>query len=117
MTTNTDYLVQFLVELIGTFIFLVVVISTGNPIAIGIVLIGLIFFGFFVTGGFYNPAITSMFFVANVIDGTQFILFLIAQFTGGILAYFFYQYFLKDKIQTSKNLNTNNLNNGINIVV
>jgi glycerol uptake facilitator-like aquaporin len=114
MPTNADYLAQFLVELVGTFIFLVVVISTGNPIAIGLVLIGLIFFALWISGGYFNPAITLLGFLNNSLDGTQFVLFLIAQFCGGILAYLFYYYFLKSKIETSK---ANNNNYGITLIV
>lgn len=114
MPTSTDYIVQFLTELIGTFIFLVVIISTGNALLIGLTLTALIAFGFFVTGGFYNPAVSTLFYYNNTINSTQLILFLIAQFLGGFFAYLFYHYYLQDKINTSKN---NNNNNGISLNV
>lgn len=111
---NLNYLVQFLVELIGTFIFLTVIIATGNPIAIGLVLIGLIFFAFWVTGGYFNPAVSTMFYLNGSINTTQLVLFLIAQFLGGVLAYLFYANFLKSKIETSRSQNNNN---GINLLI
>ena len=98
MLSNMDYLIQFLVELIGTFIFLTVIISTGNPLAIGLTLIALIYFALYISGGFFNPAVTVMFYANKTIDSTQFILFIIAQFAGGLLAYYFYNNYLKEKI-------------------
>jgi glycerol uptake facilitator-like aquaporin len=99
---SNNYLIQFLIEFIGTFIFLTVIISTGNPIAIGLVLAGLIFFALYITGGFFNPAVTTMFYLNKTIDSTQLIIFLIAQFLGGICAYYFYNNYLKSAIEYKK---------------
>jgi hypothetical protein len=63
MTTTTDYIVQFLTELIGTFIFLVVIISTGNALLIGLTLTALIAFAFFTSTGNFNPAVSTMFYL------------------------------------------------------
>lgn len=106
--SSQNYLVQFLVELIGTFIFLTIIISTGNALLIGLGLAILITFAFFVTGGYFNPAVTLMFYFNQSIDVTQFILFIVAQFLGGIFAYLFYTYYLKDKILASQARDNNN---------
>ena len=102
MDESTNYLIQFLVEFIGTFIFLTVIISTGNPLAIGLVLVGLIFFALYITGGFFNPAVTTMFYLNKSINTTQLVIFLLAQFLGGITAYYFYNNYLKSKIESKK---------------
>ena len=46
---------QYITEFIDTFIFLSVIIITGNPLAIGLTLAGMIWFGNKVSGGHFNP--------------------------------------------------------------
>ena len=52
--------IQFFVEFIGTFIFLSVIIITGNPLAIGLTLAAVIWFGGSVSGGHFNPAVNLL---------------------------------------------------------
>jgi len=82
----------FLAELIGTFIFLGVImhvvsknedmkwIKIGLALAVAILLLGS------VSGGKYNPAVSLMFFVANKTPVSQFIIELIAQIVGTFAA-------------------------------
>jgi len=88
--------IEFLVELIGTFILLVVIISTLSPIAIGLALVGLIYFSLISTGGFLNPAVSLMFYLNKNIDGTQLFVYVIAQLLGAVLAYLYWHYYLRD---------------------
>ena len=46
---------KLLVEFIGTFVFLSVILSTGDAFAIGLALAVAIFFGGKVSGGHFNP--------------------------------------------------------------
>lgn len=82
----------FLAELIGTFIFLGVImhvvsknedmkwIKIGLALAVAILLLGS------VSGGKYNPAVSFMFFVANKTPIAQFIIEIIAQIIGALAA-------------------------------
>ena len=82
----------FLAELIGTFIFLGVImhvvskkeemawIKIGLALAVAILILGS------VSGGKYNPAVSLMFFVANKTPISQFIIEIIAQIIGALAA-------------------------------
>ncbi len=47
-----------LVEMIGTFFLVLVIALTGNPLAIGVALMALVYAGGHISGGHYNPAVT-----------------------------------------------------------
>ena len=80
------------VELIGT-LFLVFTIGTavrsGNPLAplaIGAVLMAMVYAGGHISGAHYNPAVTLAVLVRRRIDVRQAIGYWTAQFAGGLLA-------------------------------
>lgn len=75
-----------IVEFLGTFIFLSVIVATGNPWAIGATLAILIFLGLDVSGGHYNPAVTLMTLYNKEIGATAAGFYIVAQVAGGILA-------------------------------
>ena len=75
-----------LVEFLGTFIFLSVIVATGNPWAIGATLAVLIFFGAAVSNAHYNPAVTIMTLFNRGISTENAIGYIIAQVAGGIAA-------------------------------
>jgi glycerol uptake facilitator-like aquaporin len=73
-----------LVEFLGTFIFLSVIVATGNPWAIGATLAVLIFFGAPVSNAHYNPAVTVMSLFNKGISIEIAIGYILAQLAGGI---------------------------------
>jgi glycerol uptake facilitator-like aquaporin len=75
-----------LVEFIGTFIFLSVIVATGNPWAVGATLAILVYLGIDVSGGHYNPAVTLMTLYNKDITLTTATMYIAAQITGGLLA-------------------------------
>lgn len=84
-------MLEFLVEFIGTFIFLSVILMSGNPIAIGIALVAAIYFGGKVSGGHFNPAVSLMMFLNNKINVERMGLEMLSQFLGGIAALYYYK--------------------------
>ena len=56
---------KYLVEFIGTAIFLYVIIGTGNWLAIGLTLGIVILIGGPISGGNFNPAVTGMLVAAK----------------------------------------------------
>lgn len=92
MNTISSYLVEF----IGTFIFMYVIITTGSAIPIGVTLAAMIYFGGKISGGAFNPAVTLMLFLNKKINVASFIIYLVVQFLAGFLAYGAYL-MLKDK--------------------
>ncbi|TAL57585.1 MAG: porin [Bacteroidetes bacterium] len=87
---------RYLTEFIGTF-FLVAVIclTAGNflaPIAIGSLLIAIIYMGYPVSGAHYNPATTLAILILRKISLKEFLLYLLVQLAAGCagaLVYFF----------------------------
>ena len=84
--------IEFFTEFIGTFIFLTVILKTGDALAIGIALASVIYFGSKVSGGNYNPAVSFMMLLSNKINITKFMAFVVAQLLGGTAAYIFHSY-------------------------
>mgnify|MGYP001336212747 CR=1 FL=1 len=58
-------MLNYFVELVGTFIFLSVIIITGDPLAIGLTLAGVAWFGSKVSGAHYNPAVNVLMLLNN----------------------------------------------------
>ena len=77
---------KYLVEFIGTFFFLYVIISTGNPLAIGGALALSAFLGGKISGGNFNPAVTLMMAAAKKLPQSDVIPYIVAQIAGGLLA-------------------------------
>jgi aquaporin Z len=85
-------ILEFFTEFIGTFIFLGVILKTGDPLAIGIALASVIYFGGKVSGGNFNPAVSFMMLLSNKMDILKFIAFVIAQLLGASAAFIFHSY-------------------------
>lgn len=85
---------QMLTEFIGTFIFLGVIIATGEAFPIGLALATAIFFGGKISGGHYNPAVSFMMYLNKAINIQQLFVYVIAQVLGGAAVLFF----LKSKV-------------------
>lgn len=75
-----------LVEFLGTFIFLSVIVATGNPWAIGATLAVLAFLGGAISGGHFNPAVTIMTLYNRGIANESAVAYIVAQVAAGILA-------------------------------
>ena len=75
-----------LIEFIGTFFFLYVIISTGNPLAIGAALALAIYLGGSISGGNFNPAVTIMMVAAKKQNIQTALPYILAQVAGGMTA-------------------------------
>ena len=80
---------QSIVEFIGTFIFLGVILSTGQALPIGLALATSIYFGENISGGHFNPAVSLMMYANKAINLQQLVLYIIMQCLGGICVLFF----------------------------
>ena len=85
-------ILEFFTEFIGTFIFLSVILKTGDALAIGIALASVIYFGGKVSGGNFNPAVSFMMLLSNKMDIVKFMIFVIAQLLGASAAFIFHSY-------------------------
>ena len=83
---------RFIAELVGTFIFLGVIIHVVNKnedngwIKVGLALAVAILLLGSVSGGHFNPAVSFMFLVTNKLNMAQFIVEFIAQIIGALCA-------------------------------
>ena len=75
-----DYLVEFL----GTFIFLSVIIATGKPVLIALALLLVILLGAGISGGHFNPAVSVMFWANGALSNTHLAGYIVAQILGGL---------------------------------
>ena len=84
---------QYVVEFIGTFIFLSVILASGQPLPIAAALAVAIYFGGKVSGGHFNPAVSVMKHFqegANAsVQKTAF--YIAAQVLGGLAALYFHK--------------------------
>ena len=79
------------VEFIGTFVFLYVILATGNFLAIGATLAICIFLGGKISGGNFNPAVTIMLVAAKKQNMDTLLPYIAAQVLGGLAALALYQ--------------------------
>ena len=83
---------KYLVEFLGTFVFLSVILSQGKPVPIAVALLAVIYFGGAISGGHFNPAVSVMMFFKKAISGMDVPFYVIAQVLGGLLALQFFNF-------------------------
>lgn len=84
---------KYVTEFIGTFFLVLTIALTGNPIAIGSILMVMIYMGGNISGGHYNPAVTLGVLIRNKIkmkDAVPYWIFQLAgAFTAALLSMWF----------------------------
>ena len=100
---------KYLVEFIGTF-FLVFTIGAVTrigvsgvipPVAIGAVLMVMVYAGGFISGGHYNPAVSLAAVVRGVLPAFQWVPYALSQILGGIVGAFVINYLAGDVPEVS----------------
>lgn len=88
---------KYIVEFVGTFLFLLVIglcaIEPGGagamaPLAIGTILMVMVYAGGYISGGHYNPAVTLGVWMRGKCDGKDVPFYMIAQVLGAALGSF-----------------------------
>jgi aquaporin Z len=92
---------ELFVELIGTFIFLSVIISYGKAIPIGLTLACVVYWGGSVSGGHFNPAVTIMTLLNKKINIIKALFYIICQIIGAILALLYFHNLIGNKTLSS----------------
>ena len=80
-----------LIEFIGTFFFLYVILAVGTPLAIGAALALAIYVGGSISGGNFNPAVTIMLIAAKKQSINTALPYIVAQVAGGLAALALYK--------------------------
>ncbi len=81
----------YLVELIGTFVFLSVILRVGQPIPIAVALLSAIYFGGSISGGHFNPAVSVMMYLNKALSLDDLPLYVVSQIAGGVAALCFHK--------------------------
>jgi aquaporin Z len=84
-------LVKVVVEILGTFFFLSVILQTLTdasigPIAVAVTLLAAIYFGASSSGAHFNPAVSFAMFMKNKMDMNLLVTYVLAQLVGAALA-------------------------------
>ena len=95
---------RYITEFIGTFFLVLVVAVSGNPAAIGVTLMVMVFAGGHISGGHYNPAVTLAVLMRRKIPSGQALVYMCVQIVAGIVAAFIARWFLGDKDIVSMDL-------------
>jgi glycerol uptake facilitator-like aquaporin len=77
-------MLAFVVEFLGTFLFLSVIVATGQPLLIALALLLVILLGGAISGGHFNPAVSIMFWAKGALTGGDLAGYVIAQVLGGL---------------------------------
>lgn len=79
-------MIKYLVEFLGTFIFLSVIVATGQPVLIALSLLIAILVGGGISGGHFNPAVSVMFYAKGALSSMDLGGYIVAQVAGGLTA-------------------------------
>jgi len=88
-------MINFLVEFIGTFTFLSVILATGQALPIGLALAASIYWGGAMSGGHFNPAVSVMMAVNGKLSNMNLIGYVLSQVLGGLCALLIFKNYKK----------------------
>lgn len=83
-------MIDLLVEFIGTFVFLAVILIVGQPIPCVVALLAAIYLSTGRSLGCFNPAVATMFFAKGTLSLEKYIGYVVAQILGGLVALMFF---------------------------
>jgi glycerol uptake facilitator-like aquaporin len=91
-------ILAILVEFMGTFILLSVIVASGSPLMIGATLATLIYLGTAVSGAHFNPATTVMTLANRGIAGDNAAAYILAQVAAAVAAVTVYNKLKKQRV-------------------
>ena len=83
-------MLPYVVEFLGSFLFMSVILATGQPILIALALLLVILLGGSISGGHFNPAVSLMFWAKGALEATDLAAYMGVQFLAGLTALGFY---------------------------
>ena len=78
-------------EFFGTFLLLLSILATGNPLVIGLTLTLVIYLIGDLSGGHINPAVSVTMFMNNALSLSELVSYAVVQCLGGVSALFVYK--------------------------
>ena len=89
---------KLLVEFIGTFVFLFVIMFFGKPLHIAVALFLVIYFGGSISGGHFNPAVTVMKYANNDVSSMEAGGYVVVQVLAGLAALGAYKFLAENRM-------------------
>jgi aquaporin Z len=83
---------NYIIEFIGTFFLVLAIGLTGNPLAIGVMLMVMVYMGGHISGAHYNPAVSIAMIFRGVLSVKEAINYILSQLAGAFLAAIFVQW-------------------------
>lgn len=84
---------KYITEFIGTFFWVLTAVLSANngsdtmaPLAVGAVLMAMVYAGSHISGGYYNPAVTLAMLMRGKVDRSDAIYYIVVQVLGGLVA-------------------------------
>jgi len=79
---------NYITEFIGTFFLVLTIGLTGDPIAIGTMLMVMVYMGGHISGAHYNPAVSIAMIIRGILSVKEAVKYILFQIAGAILAAF-----------------------------
>lgn len=80
----------FLIECIGTFFLVFSILTTANPLAIGLTLAAMVYIAGHISGGHFNPAVSLSVWLRGKLSNMYLALYILAQILGAFIAAWLY---------------------------
>jgi len=80
---------KYIIEFIGTFFLVIAIGLTGNPLAIGAMLMVMVYMGGSISGAAYNPAVTLALMMRGKLNSTEGAIYMVVQVIAATCAAFF----------------------------
>ena len=77
---------NYITEFIGTFFLVLTIGLTGNPLAIGVMLMVMVYMGGHISGAHYNPAVSIAMIIRGLLTIKEAINYILFQISGAFLA-------------------------------
>ena len=77
---------NYITEFIGTFFLVLTIGLTGDPIAIGTMLMVMVYMGGHISGAHYNPAVSIAMIIRGLLSVKEAVNYILSQLAGAILA-------------------------------
>lgn len=84
---NQKAMMKYLMEYLGTLLFVFVILKMPNPLVIGLTLAVLIFVAGSTSGGHFNPAVSMTMWVRKSLKTNDALLYVVMQLLGGYTAF------------------------------
>jgi glycerol uptake facilitator-like aquaporin len=90
-------MIPYLFEFVGVIIFVLVILIVGQPMAIGVVLVAVIYIAANVSGAHFNPAVSVMMYFNDRLSSKDLIGYITAQILGALVALWIYKTYIQNK--------------------